>query len=60
MFKCNDCDEFFEEAESGDIPTYVPYGSTQVIYCYNAVCPNCGSEDFEEISGEEYEELRTI
>ena len=44
MYYCEDCEEFFSEAKT--VEEHHPYGMTYATE-YWAVCPHCGSTNFE-------------
>ena len=54
-FKYDECDHHFEEPEEIEEMEYADYGiGGQWLPAYvTAVCPNCGSEDFEEVRDED-------
>jgi len=55
MFKCIECDHHFDEPERIEEMEYADYGiGGQWLPAYvTNVCPNCGSEDYEEASDED-------
>ena len=52
MYRCNNCDEIFDEPESERIDLESYYGVGSLFpdhhYGYLSVCPYCNSEDFDE------------
>lgn len=55
MYRCSDCLEVFEKPDT--ICTDCGYDTEYVhipYYCYDDLCPYCGSDDIEEF--DEYEE----
>ena len=55
MFKCIECDHHFDEPGRIEEMEYADYGiGGQWLPAYvTNVCPNCGSEDYEEVSDED-------